>query len=60
MNKEPVDRKPAFNYAIWLYEMNEDEWFDEDRHLIMDSSLGLIEKNDQRQNSHPRDQESTH
>lgn len=32
-----------FNYAIWLYEMNADDVFDHDRHLIVDSSLGLIE-----------------
>lgn len=35
--------KNLFNYAIYLYEMNADEVFDKERHVIVDSSLGLVE-----------------
>lgn len=35
---------PVFNYAIWLYDMNMDDIFDHDRHVIIDSSLGVIEE----------------
>lgn len=38
------DRHVPFNYAIWLYDMNADDVFDHDRHLILDSSLGVIEE----------------
>ncbi|MDA8206639.1 MAG: hypothetical protein M0Z36_11270 [Thermaerobacter sp.] len=36
--------RPIFNYAIWLFDMNADDVFDRDRHLIIDSSLGLVEE----------------
>lgn len=44
MDKHHEVEVPAFNYAIWLYDMNADDVFDHDRHLIVDSSLGLIEE----------------
>ncbi len=38
------ESKQPFNYAIYLYDMNADEVFDHDRHIIVDSSLGVIEE----------------
>lgn len=34
----------VFNHAIWLYDMNADDVFEYGRHIIMDSSLGVIEE----------------
>lgn len=40
---QPGSKRKPFNCAIWLYDMNADLIFDNERHLIVDSSLGLIE-----------------
>lgn len=47
----PEHQRP-FNYAIYLYDMNADDVFDHDRHIIVDSSLGVMEPED------PEDAES--
>ncbi len=39
--KEPFK---VFNHAIWLYDMNLDDIFEETHHLIVDSSLGVVEE----------------
>jgi hypothetical protein len=45
MKREHGSESPkVFNYAIWLYDMNADDVFDHHRHLIVDSSLGVIEE----------------
>ena len=36
--------RKVFNYAIWLYDMNVDDVFQEMSHLLVDSSLGLVEE----------------
>lgn len=30
------------NEAVWLYDMNADQWLDQDGYVIIDSSLGLL------------------
>lgn len=42
--RQQQDRNPSRvrNEAVALYEMNADEVFDTDRHMVIDSSLGLI------------------
>ena len=43
--KGPLEHpETPFNYAIFLYDMNADEVFDQERHLIVDSSLGLVDE----------------
>ena len=46
MTKEQSSKKPEqpFNYAIYLYEMNADTVFEHTQHIIVDSSLGLVDE----------------
>ena len=41
---EDLDHR--FNYAIFLYDMNADDVFVKTRHLLVDSSLGVVEETD--------------
>lgn len=60
-NKSPVSHQNTpFNYAIWLYDMNADDVFHEERHLIVDSSLGLIEEDDTNELPHDVPSHSGH
>ncbi|NMP23851.1 hypothetical protein [Sulfobacillus harzensis] len=49
---EVHETKKPFNYAIYLYDMNADDVFDHDRHIIVDSSLGVIEEEEEHLEHH--------